>query len=67
MWCLNEKGEKEFKGGQDDWVTAAQEAKACSYFREDVEDEQVANDLRSCYNCRYRRWTVKSFTCSKPG
>jgi hypothetical protein len=33
-------------------------------FHPDVEEEQVADEDRSCYNCRYRRWTAASFVCS---
>jgi hypothetical protein len=25
----------------------------------------VADESISCYNCRYRRWTVNSFICCK--
>ena len=26
-------------------------------------DEWVADEIRSCYNCRARRWTAASFVC----
>jgi hypothetical protein len=29
-----------------------------------VEEELVADDPRSCYNCRHRRWTAASFACT---
>ena len=51
--------------GRDDWAGAARIAAACDTFRPDEEDEQVADDPLSCYNCRYRRWTVTSFSCRK--
>jgi hypothetical protein len=65
MWYKNKKGEKEFVGGKEDWKDAAQEAKKCFDFKPDVEDEWVADDLRSCYNCRFRRWTERAFVCVK--
>lgn len=66
MWKVNDKGKKVFQGGKEDWVGAAQAADKCLSFKLDVEDEIVADELRSCYNCRYRRWTVESFACYKP-
>lgn len=63
MWLFNGKGAKEFRGGKDDWDGAAVAAEPCSMFKEDVEEELVADQPRSCYNCRYRRWTDTSFVC----
>lgn len=51
--------------GKNDPVTAAALAIKCTAFHPDDEDEQVADEPLSCYNCRYRRWTVTSFTCCK--
>ena len=65
MWNLNERGEKEFKGGSSDWGAAAQTAKECPWFDPDDEDEMIAEEPVSCYNCRFRRWTPRSFTCCK--
>jgi hypothetical protein len=65
MWCTNQRGEKEFAGGQDDWTGAAKAAASCANFQPDVEEEFVADEPMSCYNCRYRRWTSGSFTCVK--
>ncbi|MEI6205727.1 MAG: hypothetical protein WCP20_02980 [Desulfuromonadales bacterium] len=48
-----------------DWMGAARIAASCETFHPDEEDEQVADELLSCYNCRYRRWTAASFDCSK--
>lgn len=44
----------------------AARAAVCGGYRRDDEDETV-DDTISCYNCRYRRWTVESFTCMRPG
>lgn len=63
MWNINEHGEKEFKGNKDSWAEAAELALQCAGFKPDVEEEQVSDDPISCYNCRYRRWTNKSFVC----
>jgi hypothetical protein len=51
--------------GTNDWAGAAHIAGTCSHFTPDVEEELVAEEPRSCYNCRYRRWTAASFTCQK--
>ena len=63
MWFADQNGMKEFQGGMDDWKGAAMIAAACAGFRPDVEEELIAEDPRSCYNCRYRRWSIASFTC----
>ena len=65
MWTMNDKGEREFSRGKEDWAAAASIAEACSSFKPDDEDEMVADEAISCYNCLYRRWTVKSFVCKK--
>ena len=66
MWQKDETGAPAFSAGKDDWVAAAAAAHKCLFFTLDVEEEMVADDERSCYNCRYRRWTVASFTCQAP-
>ena len=63
MWCVNERGEQEFNRNKDSWVEAASLAQQCSGFKMDVEEELVSDEPISCYNCRYRRWTNKSFVC----
>jgi len=65
MWRINEKGENEYSGGNEDWAAVARIAEECSHFRADDEDEMVADEAVSCYNCLYRRWTIKSFVCCK--
>ena len=64
MW-YEEDGKKVFKGGKEAHEAAAQTAMACPLFKEDCEEECVTDDPRSCYNCRYRRWTKDSFVCMK--
>jgi hypothetical protein len=49
--------------GLEDWAAAARFAGGCATFVPDVEEEQIADDPRSCYNCRYRRWQVESVVC----
>ena len=66
MWSTGRNGEMEFQGGNDDWPGAARMAARCSMFILDVEEELVADESRSCFNCRYRRWTAVSFTCRAP-
>jgi hypothetical protein len=66
MWRRNAKGAKEFALGKESWLAAAQAAVACPGFLLDVEEELLADEQRSCYNCRYRRWSADSFTCQLP-
>lgn len=56
---------REFTCGKNDWSGAAWLAGNCEHFTQDVEEELVAEESESCYNCRYRRWTTTSFTCQK--
>jgi len=63
MWLINKQGEREFAGGKEDWIQAALVAQKCGYFRADDEDEMVADEPISCYNCLFRRWTARSFAC----
>jgi len=65
MWRTDKKQGKVFAGGQQSWQAAEREAMRCASFRADEEDEWAADEPRSCYNCRYRRWTVESFACLK--
>jgi hypothetical protein len=47
---------------------AAECAAGCRGFMEDTEDECVGDEPVSCYNCRYRRWTLigdKGYLCMK--
>ncbi|MGI6487827.1 MAG: hypothetical protein GX964_09500 [Syntrophomonadaceae bacterium] len=66
MWIINEQGQREFRGGKEDWEGAAHIAAECSDFQPDDEDEMIADEPVSCYNCFYRRWTASSFTCCRP-
>lgn len=59
------KGKAIFKYGIESYEDARTFAKTCLFFKSDDEDEQVDSVLKSCYNCRYRRWTQKSFECLK--
>lgn len=65
MWIKDKNGVKTFATGQTDWAAAADAAHQCPRFRPDDEDEWVADQPLSCYNCRYRRWTMQSFTCQQ--
>jgi hypothetical protein len=62
---LNASGATEYRGGKEDWDNVAKIAALCREFTADDEDEQVADEAQSCYNCRYRRWTSTSFVCCK--
>jgi len=63
MWFCIEDRRKLFLHGREDYTAAARAAEACPVFREDVEEEWVTDEARSCYNCRLRRWTADSFQC----
>jgi len=65
VWRKTPQGQQEFIGGLENWQLAAETAFECSNFIPDDEDEQISDEPRSCYNCRYRRWTVESFVCLK--
>ena len=64
MFYHGKNGLREFSGGHEDWTGAARLAAGCRQFHPDVEEELVADEPRSCYNCRLRRWTARSFTCT---
>ena len=64
MW-IEEEGKTVFSGGKQAYADAARAAAACALFKEDCEEELAADEARSCYNCRYRRWTRNSFVCMK--
>jgi len=61
---MHERGRHQL--GLEDWREAARLAEACSGFTPDVEEEQVADEVVSCYNCRYRRWNADSVSCVAP-
>ena len=61
----NEFLENEFTGGKNNSSLAAFTAQNCKNFKPDEEEEVVADEPISCYNCRYRRWSEKSFLCCK--
>lgn len=64
-WIKNESGQYEYAGGKEDWNNVEQIAGLCEEFVLDDEDELVSDEERSCYNCRFRRWTKGSFVCMK--
>ncbi|MEQ8198181.1 MAG: hypothetical protein ABRQ27_09275 [Clostridiaceae bacterium] len=63
MWFVNDSKQIEFSGGKNNWEETIEQASKCSFFKYDVEDEIIEEDVKSCYNCRFRRWTEKSFVC----
>ncbi|MEZ4598328.1 MAG: hypothetical protein R2940_00870 [Syntrophotaleaceae bacterium] len=63
MWKRQSDGAKIFGHGQESFELAAEAAGRCNGFQADVEEEWVADEERSCYNCRLRRWTSSSFVC----
>jgi hypothetical protein len=65
MWQIGQGGAREFLPGKESWGAAARVALECPGFACDVDEELVADEARSCYNCRYRRWSAASFTCQR--
>lgn len=64
MWIQN--GERVlFSGGKTAFAAAAAAAERCPCFSPDCEEESEAEEEKSCYNCRWRRWTAQSFECIK--
>lgn len=49
----------------DDWQRGHEIAINCSEFRQDVEEEWLAEEIISCYNCRYRRFIGSGIQCAK--
>jgi len=49
----------------DAWEKAQAIALNCSEFKLDVEEEWLAEETVSCYNCRYRRFVGLGIRCMK--
>ncbi len=47
------------------WEQAQAIALSCSEFKLDVEEEWLAEETVSCYNCRYRRFVGSGIRCMK--
>jgi hypothetical protein len=60
-------GKTVFIYGRDNYAKAEEAAAKCGCFTFDCEEECLADEEVSCYNCRYRRWTAESFECLKGG
>lgn len=56
---------QQIRSFDDQLKTGEQQAKNCTFFIADVEEEIITDDEISCYNCRFRRWTANSFACCK--
>jgi hypothetical protein len=59
-------GTKYFLGDEtrnEDFEAAALIADCCPFYLDDQEEEIYIEGLRTCYNCRYRRWAQNSFSC----
>lgn len=52
---------------QNDFKTAAACATQCTMFVPDDENEWVADELRSCFNCLKRRWIPGGMSCQEKG
>ena len=56
-------GNPSFLYGREGFAEAAACAETCGCFLPDDEDEQMADEPISCYNCKRRRWTREGFEC----
>ncbi len=65
VWRESELGKYQYTGGKEDWEEVIKIAAGCDEFLIDDEDELVSDEDRSCYNCRFRRWTKESFICMR--
>ncbi|MBF7097310.1 hypothetical protein [Alkalibacter mobilis] len=63
-WIFKD-GRKIYNGGQNDYHAVSELAISCGRFSEDYEEERMAEEDISCYNCRFRRWIADSFECMK--
>lgn len=67
-YFTSSNGIKLFTGNADNpnaFKTTVLMAENCPSFQMDVEEEVVYEQLNTCYNCRYRRWNAKGFSCYK--
>lgn len=51
----------------NDWAAGASVANSCEHFKEDVEEECIAQEIISCYNCRFRRFVENGIVCTQKG
>jgi hypothetical protein len=47
------------------WEKGQSIALSCPEFKPDVEEEWLAEESISCYNCRYRRFVGSGIRCMK--
>lgn len=62
-----ENGKTVFDFGKERSDYARMAAADCVLFYLDCEEECLEDEDKTCYNCRYRRWTAESFECLKGG
>ncbi len=65
LWRVCEQGRYQYTGGKESWEEVTRIAAGCDDFLLDDEDELISDEDRSCYNCRFRRWTRDSFICMR--
>jgi hypothetical protein len=54
-----------FLENEDDYRVASEIAVDCSLYSVDDDDEDYCEGVRTCFNCRYRRWLADGFQCMK--
>jgi hypothetical protein len=63
-----EQGRLIFRGtieNADDLLAALAIAARCDAYSIDEDDEDYCEGVRTCFNCRYRRWLTDGFQCLK--
>lgn len=63
---VEERGRLIFRGtmeNPDDFLAALAIAVQCDAYFIDEDDEDYCEGVRTCFNCRYRRWLTDGFQC----
>lgn len=61
-------GSSTFRGSvenEEDLLAASIIAETCTAYSVDEDDEDYCEGVRTCFNCRYRRWIEDGFSCVK--
>lgn len=49
----------------EDMLASSEIAEQCPVYSIDDDDEDYCDGVRTCFNCRYRRWLVDGFQCMR--
>jgi hypothetical protein len=65
---VKNSGDTSFRGSvenREDLLAASMIAGDCSVYSIDEDDEDYCEGVKTCFNCRYRRWLADGFLCVK--